>query len=195
MNVHLGIFTMALATGTTMSGFFGMNLISGLEQAQYAFPIVVAMSTFTGGALALSSLNYLSGRTMQKRAESRLKEVETLNSALSDMGALDYTVSFLLSLYSTAFHQMHSHAFQPAAQLKTSVGKGEAITKEDFRFRLRHARESRTVSQQEVDLLFPVFDVVKDGLLTLEDFSSDEASRFDRDKEKEKYHIATAPPL
>lgn len=92
MNVHLGIFTMALATGTTVAGFFGMNLVSGLEEAQFAFPIVVALSSFTGGALALYALNYLSGRTMRKRAESRLQEIETLNAALSDMSALDYTV-------------------------------------------------------------------------------------------------------
>lgn len=83
---------MALAVGTTMSGFFGMNLISGLEEAQYAFPIVIAASSCTGAAMAFSALSYMSGRTMQQRAEQRLKEIETLNSALSDMGALDYTV-------------------------------------------------------------------------------------------------------
>lgn len=93
INVHLGIFTMALAVGTTMSGFFGMNLVSGLEEAQWAFPIVVATSSCSGGLLALYAWNYMSGRTMQLRAEQRLKEIETLNAALSDMGALDYAVS------------------------------------------------------------------------------------------------------
>jgi len=93
MNVHLGIFTMALAVGTTMSGFFGMNLVSGLEQAEFAFPIVVAVATCSGAFFALFALNYMSGSTMRKRAEQRLQEIETLNSALSDMSALDYTVS------------------------------------------------------------------------------------------------------
>jgi hypothetical protein len=92
MNVHLGIYTMALASGSCVSSFFGMNLVSGLEEAQFAFPIVVALSSFTGGGMALYALNYLSGRTMRKRAESRLQEIEALNAALSDMGALDYTV-------------------------------------------------------------------------------------------------------
>lgn len=87
---------MALAVGTTMSGFFGMNLISGLEEAQYAFPIVIGLSSCTGAVMAFSALNYMSGRTMQRRAEQRLNDIETLNSALSDMGALDYTVSYLL---------------------------------------------------------------------------------------------------
>ena len=93
MNVHLGIFTMSLAVGTTIAGFFGMNLVSGLEEAQFAFPIVVTASLFTGGAFSLSALNYMSGRTMHRRAEQRLKEIETLTAALSDMSALDYTVS------------------------------------------------------------------------------------------------------
>jgi hypothetical protein len=70
-------------------------------------------------------------------------------------------------------------------QLKTSVGQGLSITKDDFRERLRKARSSQYVTDREVDLLFPIFDVVKDGLLSLEDFSSDEASRWDRGKDKE----------
>ena len=84
---------MALAVGTTMSGFFGMNLVSGLEEAQFAFPIVVAAASCSGAFFALFALNYMSGSRMRKRAEQRLQEIETLNAALSDMGALDYTVS------------------------------------------------------------------------------------------------------
>lgn len=161
MNVHLGIFTMALAVGTTMSGFFGMNLVSGLEEAQYAFPIVIAASSCTGGIMAFSALNYMSGRTMQRRAEQRLKEIETLNGALSDMGALDYT-------------------------LKTSIGRGISIDKKEFLERLRKARQSKQITDKEVDLLFGVFDRVKDGLLTLEDFSSEKAARWDRATYKER---------
>ena len=84
---------MALTVGTTMSGFFGMNLVSGLEQSEFAFPVVVAAATCSGAFFALFALNYMSGSTMRKRAEQRLQEIETLNSALSDMSALDYTVS------------------------------------------------------------------------------------------------------
>ena len=76
-----------------MSGFFGMNLVSGMEEAKWAFPIVVAAASCSGAFFALYAMNYMSGNTMRKRAEQRLEEIETLNSALSDMGALDYTVS------------------------------------------------------------------------------------------------------
>ena len=88
---------MALAVPTATAGFFGMNLVHGFEEVPVAFPTVVAMSSITGAGLALFSLNFLSGRTMQKRTEQRLKEIETLNRALSDMGALDYTVSLFIS--------------------------------------------------------------------------------------------------
>lgn len=162
MNVHLGIFTMSLAVGTTMSGFFGMNLINGMENVPGVFPVVVAASVTSGALIALYALNYMSGHTMQKRAESRLKEIETLNAALSDMSALDYT-------------------------LKTSVGKGISVSKADFRRRLRRARESQFISDNEVNLLFSVFDRVRDGLLTLEEFSSDATARLDRNIDKERH--------
>lgn len=164
-----------------MSGFFGMNLVSGLEEAQYAFPIVIAVSTFTGAAIALFSLNYMSGRTMQRRAEHRIREIETLSSALSDMAALDYTVRFVLVPHCLLEPLPHHCCSE---QLKTSVGKGMSVTKAEFQRRLRKARQSQYISDDEVHLLFQVFDKVKDGLLTLEEFSPDKAAvRWDRDKD------------
>jgi Ca2+-binding EF-hand superfamily protein len=66
--------------------------------------------------------------------------------------------------------------------LKTSVGKGVAVTKAEFRQRLRKARQSQYISDSEVDLLFGVFDKVKDGILTLEEFSADTQKANYRDK-------------
>ena len=68
--------------------------------------------------------------------------------------------------------------------MKSSVGQGESITKADFRRRLRRARQSQQITDQEVDLLFEVFDKVKDGMLTLEEFSSEKAARWDREKDR-----------
>ena len=87
---------------------------------------------------------YLSGRTMQVRASQRLKEIETLAGALSDMCALDYAV-------------------------KSTLEEGKTITKDEFRVKLRKARQSGEITDKEVDLLFHVFDSVKDGLLDKED--------------------------
>ena len=68
--------------------------------------------------------------------------------------------------------------------MKTSVGKGMAVTKADFRSRLRKARHNHYVSESEVDLLFGVFDKVKDGLLTLEDLSPDKVARLEKATDK-----------
>ena len=74
--------------------------------------------------------------------------------------------------------------------MRSSVGQGQSVTKEEFRRRLRRARESHHVSDSEVDLLFGVFDKVKDGLLTLDEFSSGEAARYDRDQLSSERHSA-----
>lgn len=73
--------------------------------------------------------------------------------------------------------------------MKTSVGQGVAITRADFRQRWRKARQSEYISDQEVDLVFGVFDKVKDGLLTLEEFSPEKTARWDLEKEKVKQDL------
>ena len=82
---------------------------------------------------------------MRRRAKQRLDEMETLTGALSDMCALDHT-------------------------LKTTIERGGVINKEQFRVLLQNARYSRVVTSNEVDLLFDVFDKIKDGSLSADDF-------------------------
>ena len=77
--------------------------------------------------------------------------------------------------------------------MKTSVGQGIPIDKADFRRRLRKARQSQQITDKEVDLLFGVFDKVKDGLLTLEEFSSEKAARWDRAKDKARHRLESSP--
>ena len=145
MNVHIGIAALTLGFGTTVAGFFGMNLISGLEQSPTAFMNVVTFSTISGTMIVAGSLNYLSGRTMRARAKQRLDEIETLTCALGDMPALDYTVKQLTS-------------------------KGVSLNKEHFRMTLRRARETKQVTDKEIDLLFSILDRVKDGQIRSDDF-------------------------
>lgn len=122
-----------------------MNLISGLEQSPTAFMNVVTFSTISGTMIVAGSLNYLSGRTMRARAKQRLDEIETLTCALGDMPALDYTVKQLTS-------------------------KGVSLNKEHFRMTLRRARETKQVTDKEIDLLFSILDRVKDGQIRSDDF-------------------------
>jgi Mg2+ and Co2+ transporter CorA len=145
MNVNISIATLALCLGTTVAGFYGMNVVNGFEQSTTAFSTIVMWSSVAGMTVGAGALNYLSGRTMQVRAAQRLYEIETLSGALSDMGALDYAV-------------------------KSSLDHGTAISKDEFRVKLRQARQSGEVTDKEVDLLFHALDTVKDGMIGKDDF-------------------------
>jgi magnesium transporter len=121
MNVSLSIATLSLCLATTVAGFFGMNVVNGFEESTTAFSTIVLTSTIAGLGLGAGSLNYLSGRTMQNRAAMRLGEIETLTGALSDMCALDYAV-------------------------KSTLEHGTSITRDEFRTKLRRARQSGEVT-------------------------------------------------
>ena len=151
MNLYLGVFGLSLGIGTTVAGFFGMNLISGLEDSPFAFNSVVLLTGVTGISVAAACSSYVSGKTMQHRATERLGEIETLTGALSDMSALDFTV-------------------------KTMLDRGTPMSKEEFRMRLKQARLSRKVTEGEVDLLFDTMDIIKDGVLDKDDFMGMESS-------------------
>ena len=145
MNLYLGIAGLTFGIGTTVAGFFGMNLINGLEDTPHVFHAVVTSTSVVGIAVFGGCMSYVSGKTMQKRAAQRLFEIETLNSALSDMAALDFTV-------------------------KRMLDKGETMSKDDFREKLKKARLSGEVTDAEVELLFGSMDAQKDGVLKNDDF-------------------------
>ena len=145
MNVHLSIAALSLGLSTTVAGFFGMNLLHGMESSTLAFGYVVFFSCTSSLLTWMWALNHLSGTKMRRRAKQRLDEMETLTGALSDMCALDHT-------------------------LKTTIERGGVINKEQFRVLLQNARYSRVVTSNEVDLLFDVFDKIKDGSLSADDF-------------------------
>jgi magnesium transporter len=146
VNVHLAIVSVALGVGTATAGFFGMNLVNGLEHAPNAFATVVSLSGLSGMMIAAGSLNYLSGRSMKRRATQRLDEIETLTSALSDLCAVDYAI-------------------------KSVTDDGKSLTRDQFRLLLSRARKSH-VEDKEVDILFNVLDKVPDGSLSTNDFQS-----------------------
>ena len=45
MEVHFSVAMLSIATGTYVAGLYGMNLINGLEEATYGFPVI------TGGSI------------------------------------------------------------------------------------------------------------------------------------------------
>ena len=153
LNVIIGIAGVSTGITTAICGAFGMNLISGLEESAVAFGSVIAISAGTSSVVAAICMNYLSGRTMQQRATQRLNELETLNSALSDMSALDFTIKRMTD-----------------GKIASNEQPGYGINRTQFKKELIKARRSAHATDEEVDLLFNVFDRVKDGHLTREDF-------------------------
>jgi magnesium transporter len=145
MNLYLALIGLSLGVGTTVAGFFGMNLISGFEESPTAFNTVILLTSATGASVAGVCASYVSGKTMRHRANERLEEIDTLTGALSDMSALDFTVKAMLE-------------------------KRTPMSKDDFRMRLKQARATRNVTEKEVDLLFDAMDVQKDGVLFRDDF-------------------------
>lgn len=145
MNVNLGIVAVSTGITTATTGLFGMNLINGLEESPIAFMMVTGFSTTMAVLVAAVYFSFIRGRLMQERAEQRLAEIETFVNALSDMGALDYTVKKMIQ------------------------GDGR-MDRAEFKERLTEARASHHVSDKEVDFLFEVLDSQKDNELTPDDF-------------------------
>ena len=97
MNVSLAIVGVGLALGTSTAGFFGMNLISGLEESPTAFNTVLLSTSIASLAVVFGCTSYLSGSKMRERAIQRIKEIDTLSGALGDMSSLDFAVKTMIN--------------------------------------------------------------------------------------------------
>jgi Ca2+-binding EF-hand superfamily protein len=64
--------------------------------------------------------------------------------------------------------------------LKEAVSHGKPVNKETFRTLLQQFRPANNVTEKEVDLLFDVFDRIKDGNLTASDMQ--ETARYRKEK-------------
>jgi len=151
MNVHLGILGVSTGLTTALTGLFGMNLISGLEESPVAFAVVAGGSATLAVIVAGVYFSFIRGRLMQEQAEQSLAEIETFVDALSDMSALDYTVK------------------------KMMQGQGR-MNKATFKERLLEARMSHHATDEEVDFLFEVLDAHKDNQLTPHDLRNENST-------------------
>lgn len=157
MNVYLSMVGIGLATGTTVAGFYGMNLVNGYEESLTAFNNVVISTSIVGVVLFMGCVSYLSGPIMKKRTMERLDQIETISGALSEMSALDYVV-------------------------KKVIERGKPMSKDEFRQQLIESRPSGQITEQELELLFSVLDLSKDGFLN----STDDFGKFVWASETEK---------
>lgn len=170
MNVNISIAMLSLGVGTTVAGFFGMNLISGIEESPTAFKNVIVGTSLIGLLIGASSINYLSGKSTQRRAMQHLEEIETLSSALSDMGALDYVFKSSLIQIQKGREQQQITAEENGTTIDYTDTQA-TMDKTMFKERLMKARQSK-VKDKEIDFLFDIFDSIKDGQLTNEDYEA-----------------------
>ncbi len=61
MNLYLSMGGISLAFGTAVAGFFGMNVINGMEQSEGIFEAIVLGSTLTGGVFLGACASYVDG--------------------------------------------------------------------------------------------------------------------------------------
>ena len=73
-----------------------MNLISGLEESPVAFNSVVAMMSIVCVLVFLSCASYISGASLHRQALERIREIETITGALSNLQSVDYAVKTLV---------------------------------------------------------------------------------------------------
>ena len=69
-----------------VAGFFGMNLVSGVENALGGFWIATLLSTFGSAALFFSCTRRFRNVSLQQR--SRLKDVQALKRVLTNVDAV-----------------------------------------------------------------------------------------------------------
>jgi len=148
MNLSIAIAGIGIATSTAVAGFYGMNLIHGLEDSPTAFNNVILSTSVTGAFLIGSCMAYISSPNVKRGTLRTLEEIDTIGDALTNMSALDYTMKKM-----------------------TDVNVGP-MDKETFRKHMTSCQRSANMTDKEVDYLFDVFDMTKDGFLCNDDFRS-----------------------
>jgi magnesium transporter len=144
IQMQMGIAAVGIAGGTVLTSMFGMNLQSGLEHIPYSFPIICVSSV----ALIVGMHNSITQWTRPSRKNIDMaNDMTQVFSVMRKMGDIQDIV--LLSL-----HDQHN----------TKMGKQE------FRQLLEKAcGKSVQVSDEDMNLIYRVFDKNQDGLLSLEE--------------------------
>lgn len=147
MNLYLSIAGIGIGTSTAVAGFYGMNLVSGLENSPTAFGYVVLTTTTVGMLIGAVCISYISGPSMRKRTFNKLREFTLIDAALSHMNSIDYTMKYM-------------------------VRNKKSMNKKEFANTLLESQPTTNIKDGEVDLLFTAFDITKDGRLYVDDFQS-----------------------
>merc|ERR1711957_29328 len=101
-----------------------------------------------GAVIMVGCMAYISGSNMRRQTLRKVEEIETIDRALTNnMSALDYTIKQILE-------------------------NKKAMDKNEFHKSITGCQRSASITEKEVDFLFGIFDMTKDGLVHIDDFQS-----------------------
>eukprot|EP00457_Paulinella_chromatophora_P002545 gb/GEZN01002550.1/.p1 GENE.gb/GEZN01002550.1/~~gb/GEZN01002550.1/.p1 ORF type:complete len:655 (+),score=85.84 gb/GEZN01002550.1/:303-2267(+) len=139
----LAMATIGLGTSSACFSMFGMNLVSGFETSQGAFAVVTICGLLSGAIAVRSSSSakayYAASHSTERH---RAADMHALTRLFEDIGTIE---SLLL---------------RPGPNKLGAAPR--AADKEELKVRLA-AATGRVVSDREMDLIFNIFDMNKDG--------------------------------
>ncbi len=147
MNVYLSIAGIGIGTSTAVAGFYGMNLISGLEESPTAFYNVILTTTTVGTFIGAVCFSYISGFSMKQTTMEGINKIALLDGALRHLNSIDYA-------------------------MKHMVSKQQHIDKDELTKLILKNKPAEKIRNDEIEMLFDALDSTKDGMLYSDDFKS-----------------------
>jgi len=157
LDLLFSLGTLALSMSALAVGYFGMNLPSGLEENPRAFWWVVVGTVASTVAIVgmLVFVVRIWPRVMDRRRAQDLAGLRDLLQHLDDIDDI----------------------FQAVAREVA----GNAVTREEFKRILHSHPSAKFMRQGEIDLMFRMFDVDRDGFLEETDFEAKKDEKRDRE--------------
>ena len=151
-----------LAATTSIAGIFGMNLVSGIEEAPLAFAAVTLGSGLVGAAVVAGFHAAMrSQKSIERRARHAADDREALTALLANMATVE-------NVFDDACRDLTRPAI--AARLEAATG--------------------RAPSPREVEILFDIFDASQNDKISLrEALSLDTIAAYTRKATGEKYLV------
>ena len=143
-NLYLSMSAVGLAATTSIAGIFGMNLVSGIEEAPLAFAAVTLGSGFVGAAVVAGFHAAMrSQKSIERRARHAADDREALTALLANMATVE-------NVFDDACRDLTRPAI--AARLEAATG--------------------RAPSPREVEILFDIFDASHNDKISLREARS-----------------------
>eukprot|EP00698_Gefionella_okellyi_P002212 TRINITY_DN12032_c0_g1_i1.p1 TRINITY_DN12032_c0_g1~~TRINITY_DN12032_c0_g1_i1.p1 ORF type:complete len:461 (-),score=100.09 TRINITY_DN12032_c0_g1_i1:34-1416(-) len=147
LNLFMTMSSLSLSTIGVTAGIFGMNLVSGLEAAQYAFPIVTGVSALSAVGILAFCVKYYRGTGVRTSAQRALiSDFRALGSLLQDLDDIEEV-------------------------LRKCRAQQKRLTEREMKSLLEQTT-GRDISSAQVKLIYCVYDLNNDGALDFSEYLS-----------------------